>query len=334
MKWNWAALGGSQQAFCLENRFLFEPHQVKDVLGGDALTQRRVSLSASIKSFYFSVFFLSPFNISDKEKKWFGVYVTTSFLYIPPHHWPLQRGICEFSVSFFWQSSSVLPKGIFHLVFATSPMSNSSCFLCKTHAADISGCDFYFFSPPPFSLTSGPLRLGVKKCNIFCRLLVWEVSLCICPDGKVLTHSEGRTQRRSGCAAALCDLKAICTGQDFFFFASGAKQMGLESVDCVCNRLFHKADILTCYSQNSLSNEVLIPLKFPGLLWPQASRHNSKVHRKKKARKRQGKKKLCGRQPCLLALLVTAFSTSAKFSECLDWKCQGMFLLEASRKIE
>lgn len=114
---------------------------------------RGAFLSASIKSFYFSgVFFLFlfPFNISDKKKKMiWSLRYNFFFLYIPPQHWPLQRGICEFSISFFWDCSSVVPKGIFHLVFATSPMSNGSCFLCKTHAADISGCDFYFFSIPP-----------------------------------------------------------------------------------------------------------------------------------------------------------------------------------------
>lgn len=56
----------------------------------------------------------------------------------------------------------------------------------------------FFSHPSPFSLTSRPLRSGVKKCNISYRLLVWGEFLCIGPDRKVLTHSEGRTQRRSG----------------------------------------------------------------------------------------------------------------------------------------
>lgn len=193
---------------------------------------RGAFLSASIKTFYFSGFFFFFFFLLTflTRKKWFGVYVTTFFfIYIPPQHWPLQRGICEFSISFFWECSSVVPKGIFHLVFATSPMSNGSCFLCKTHAADISGCDFYFFfHPSPFSLTLRPLRLGVKKCNISYRLLVWEEFLCICPDRKVLTHSEGRTQRRSGCVrGSVVWLEShLHRSRYFFFFRSRCKTNG------------------------------------------------------------------------------------------------------------
>lgn len=183
--------------------------------------------------FFFS--FLLTF-LTRKKMIWSVRY--NFFLYIPPQHWPFKGEYVNFQSAFLAvqrrASKGDISSGICNQPNVEQlllPLQNSRCrylwlwFLVLQHS--------------PFSLTPGPLRLGVKKCNISCRLLVWEEFLCICPDKKVLTHSEGRTQRRSGCVAALCDLKAICTGQDFFFFfASGAKQMSLEFVDCVCNRLF------------------------------------------------------------------------------------------------
>lgn len=219
---------------------------------------RGAFLPASIKSFYFSFF---PFNISDKKKKWFGVYVTASFLY-PSSTLTSSKGNLWIFNQLFLAAQRRSSRGDISSGICNQPSVEQLLLPLQNSRCRYLWLWFLFFQSSSFSLTSGPLRLGVKKCSVSCRLLVWEEFLCICPDRKVLTHSEGRTQRRSGCVAALCDLKAICTGQDIF--ASGAKQMSLDSVDCVCNTLFQKADILTCYSQNSLSNDVLIPLKFPG----------------------------------------------------------------------
>lgn len=188
---------------------------------------RGAFLSASIKSFYFSGFFflfLFPFNISDKKKKmiWSLRYNFFFFIYIYislPNTDLFKGGFVNFQSAFSGSAAAWFQRGYFIWYLQPARCRTARASSAKLTLQTSLVVIFIFFSQPsPFSLTSGPLRLGVKKCNISYRLLVWEEFLCIGPDRKVLTHSEGRTQRRSGCAAALCDLKAICTGQDNFFF--------------------------------------------------------------------------------------------------------------------
>lgn len=118
---------GSQQAFCLENR-----------LPLSSINSRIYSVEAHWPRCRFSllpsIFFFFKFPTRRNDFKF--------TLQLFPHADLFKEDLWIFN-QLFWESR----KGIFHLVSATSPMSNSSCFLCKTHAADISRYDGFFFLP-------------------------------------------------------------------------------------------------------------------------------------------------------------------------------------------
>lgn len=122
---------GHSKLFVLKTGFLWAPST-------QGSTQWRHTDLGGRFSLLPSIFFFFLLNFRQEE-------MISSLRYNFPHADLFKEDLRIFN-QLFWESS-VVPKGIFHLVFATSPMSSNSCFLCKTHAADISRYDVFFFFP-------------------------------------------------------------------------------------------------------------------------------------------------------------------------------------------